>query len=275
MAINYKKDGFLYEKLYITKEVFSTYSKKTYITDIGYFPNAMGHYRERKNGCGEHILILCLSGSGEINNHVVSPNTLSLIPAHSPHFYKADDSNPWEIYWVHVIYENSIPFKDVQTWDLSGHLVKTIKRVFYNMFDSLEFGYNEFSNNFTSLSATYLFHLIELFLKEKVYVPPIIKLVNHYVLEHQAEPLLIDKLCGVADVSKSKLTALYKDFYKLSPLAYLTNVKMEVAANLLISTPIMIKQIANSLGYYDPYYFSRAFKKVYKVSPQQFRKENQ
>jgi len=33
-----------------------------YITDIGYYPHAAGHFRERKEGISEYVLIYCVEG---------------------------------------------------------------------------------------------------------------------------------------------------------------------------------------------------------------------
>ena len=47
-------------KKYADKEIISNLQ----LTDIGYFPNASHHFRERPNGCPEYILIYCIEGEG-------------------------------------------------------------------------------------------------------------------------------------------------------------------------------------------------------------------
>ena len=51
---------------FLTKDPLT---KGAYITDIGYYPKAVNHYRERQTGISEHILIYCVEGYGwvEIN----------------------------------------------------------------------------------------------------------------------------------------------------------------------------------------------------------------
>ena len=74
-------------------------------TDMGWYPDARFHYCERKNGAQEHILILCLKGSGcyDIDGErgILQANHAILIPRNTPHVYWASDTDPWSIYWVH------------------------------------------------------------------------------------------------------------------------------------------------------------------------------
>ena len=53
----------------------------------------------------------------------------------------------------------------------------------------------------------------------------------------------------------------------LSPNDYLTQYRINRACSLLRNSKLTISNIANSVGYDDPLYFSRVFKKVKGVSP--------
>src|SRR5699024_9013275 len=76
-----------------------------YITSIGYYPHAVHHFRERKEGANQFILIYCVEGGGNVeidaNDFRLTPNHFIIIPSHTPHRYKADENDPWSIYWVH------------------------------------------------------------------------------------------------------------------------------------------------------------------------------
>ena len=61
-----------------------------------------------------------------------------------------------------------------------------------------------------------------------------------------------------------------KDIGK-TPLEYLTELRMELARQLIISSNERIKDVAARCGYTDSYYFSRCFKKYYGISPELFR----
>jgi hypothetical protein len=59
--------------------------KRLYVTDIGYYPNALYHHRQRSQGINQHILIYCVKGSGwaKIGDkaYTVSPGDFLLLPA--------------------------------------------------------------------------------------------------------------------------------------------------------------------------------------------------
>ena len=61
-----------------------------YLTDIGHFPEAQFHYRERMEGCDQHILIYCIKGKGwftiDGNKQPVNQDNLLIIPKGTPIF---------------------------------------------------------------------------------------------------------------------------------------------------------------------------------------------
>ena len=56
-------------------------------------------------------------------------------------------------------------------------------------------------------------------------------------------------------------------------LAYLTNVRMENAKRLLLSTDLSVAEVADRSGYADYRVFTKAFKKAENVTPSQYRRE--
>ena len=66
------------------------------------------------------------------------------------------------------------------------------------------------------------------------------------------------------------LCRLFKRYGAEPPYQLLLRLKMRHAADLLNGAPTLIKQVAKTTGFADPYHFSRVFKKYYGVSPQAF-----
>ena len=79
--------------------------RRMYLTDVGFFPRARDHYRERKEGIEEYILIYCTEGSGVIwvegREYQLHPNEAFCIPRFKGHRYWASSEDPWSILWVH------------------------------------------------------------------------------------------------------------------------------------------------------------------------------
>ena len=57
-----------------------------------------------------------------------------------------------------------------------------------------------------------------------------------------------------------------------SPMQYLLTIRMNNAASLLESTDYSMAEISAIVGYDNPLYFSRLFKKQNRVSPSEYRK---
>ncbi|MDA3900372.1 MAG: helix-turn-helix domain-containing protein [Spirochaetes bacterium] len=65
----------------------------------------------------------------------------------------------------------------------------------------------------------------------------------------------------------------FKDKTGASPKQYFIRLKIEKAKELLLKTNLKIDEIAGTLGFNDPLYFSRMFKCKEQISPQNFRKQ--
>ena len=81
------------------------FTAKLYLTDIGHFPHAEHHFRQRPEGTDAWILLYCTDGKGWIEyrgtRHTLGPGQSFIIPAGAPHTYGADEQAPWTLYWVH------------------------------------------------------------------------------------------------------------------------------------------------------------------------------
>ena len=89
--------------------------------------------------------------------------------------------------------------------------------------------------------------------------------------EHLNEPLRAATLAGIANMSLPHYFAQFKRVTGSSPIDYLIKLRMDHARRLLSETSWSVKEVAVSLGYEDPLYFSRVFKSVNQTAPTDFR----
>ncbi len=82
----------------------------------------------------------------------------------------------------------------------------------------------------------------------------------------------LDQVAGQCRIDAAYLCRLFRRFDDQSPYQYLMRLKMTAAAQRLQAPDARIKEIAYELGFRDAFHFSRAFKKVFGVSPDAFRK---
>lgn len=82
------------------------------------------------------------------------------------------------------------------------------------------------------------------------------------------------QLANLCHLSQSRFCHLFKTVVGVSPAQYRLNLKMQLACRLLEETDYSIRTIAESTGYQDPLYFSKAFKEKNGLSPKQFRQQS-
>lgn len=258
-----------------------------YITDIGFFPHANHHFRERKHGCKQFILIYCIEGQGLIrvrdSEIYLKSNTFYIIPPGLKHSYYAVQNDPWSIYWVHFsgpqsqnLFEKFSP-----TYAIASKAVSFEERrinLFENLMDVLEDGYSKENIDYVNIS---LWQLLGSFIFSNYYVEigkdkmdgDIINESIKYMKDHINEPLKVDTISGHFNYSNSHFFSLFKKKTGFSPIHYFNHLKIQKACQYLSFTDMSIKEISFDLGYDDPLYFSRLFKKTMNISPLQYRTE--
>jgi AraC-like DNA-binding protein len=92
-----------------------------------------------------------------------------------------------------------------------------------------------------------------------------------YMLRHLDEPLQVATLAAQANISASHFFALFKRQTGCAPIDCFIRLRMQHACRLLDETMLSVKEIAATLGYDDPFYFSRIFKSVNQVAPSEYR----
>lgn len=91
--------------------------------------------------------------------------------------------------------------------------------------------------------------------------------------DHLATPLSLADFSEQLQLSTSQVRRLFKQWLQMSPLEYLTHKRIEKAEVLLSTTRNSIEEIASDVGFDDPFYFSRVFKKTRGISPTVHRKQ--
>jgi AraC family transcriptional regulator len=88
-----------------------------------------------------------------------------------------------------------------------------------------------------------------------------------------SEPLGLDELASEACISKYHFARLFRRTVGVTPLGFLTNIRMETAKRLLRTTDLTVSEIAVACGYPAPVNFTAAFTARHGLSPSHFRSE--
>ncbi len=289
--MNRKQDGFNNQKAIILPKkiqselIDNPISNLLFITDLGYYPKANFHYRERMDGCLENILIFCKDGSGWAElagiKSKIAQNTFLIIPSGTPHKYGADEINPWSIYWMHFTGLKSSLFcistiliseMNIQENTRSDRRI----RLFEEIYQTLTMGYSKENLEYSSICLWYLlgsFKYIPQFERIRtVQQSDIVEKSIIYMHEHLNESINLQKLADHNGYSVSHFSAIFKKKTTRSPIEYFLDLKMQYACQQLDFTTKSIKEIANELSIEDQFYFSRIFKRLIGASPTDYRK---
>ena len=288
-----KKHGFLGEQSIVlpasvrSQLQANPLTRDLYVTDVGFYPHARFHHRQRKQGSDEHILIYVTNGSGEVSvgedRHLLLKNDGIIIPKDTPHQYGTNDTDAWTIYWVHFdgpkaqFLTNRFGTKfSLRTHHSEREDVRI--SLFKELIHTLSRGYTQSNLEYVSLSFQQL-------LASVLYPDQFMHHLNakdsdtisksiSFMKNHVGESLSLAKLANHAGLSVAHYSKLFTQKTGFSPVDHFIQLKMQHACQLLDVTPLYVKEIAQQLGYQDPYYFSRIFKKIMQVSPVAYRKRD-
>ena len=94
---------------------------------------------------------------------------------------------------------------------------------------------------------------------------------KQYIDQHFLDISSSSQAAQACKINSKYMARLFKEHCRSSAQDYLRNLKMNKAASLLLSTQLSIYQIAEIIGYQDPYHFSRNFKKSIGLAPKIYR----
>jgi AraC-like DNA-binding protein len=290
--IQRKKEGFQGQKaIVIPRKILSgkcaqnDIIRMLYVTDIGYYPKAKYHYRERMHGADQHILIYCHEGKGEItirkDRYVIEAGDFFIIPMKTAHSYAADEKNPWTIYWVHFkgsISDSIMSLIQKQMNGYKGFIQQNEKSIdlFNEIYGQLERGYGsdhlQYSNMcFWHFLTTFIYNNYDV--KGKFNQADVIDKAIDFLRNKTDQVLSLEEIAGSVNLSVAHFSSLFKKKTGFSPIEYFNHLKVQKACQYLLFTDLRIKEIALELGIADQYYFSRMFSKVMGMPPNEYREK--
>ena len=289
------KDGFVGERSIVIPKMVLDHTtghpllSALYITDIGYYPRASHHFRERSEPISQYVFIYCVEGRGQFTlggaTREVAENQYFILPPGLPHAYRAHPDDPWTIYWIHFSGSLAPMYADGATLPRSVDLnadsrIHTRINLFEEIFNTLSAGLSIDNLGFaTSLLHHYLGSLrfISQYRRanrttdERAVLDPVDAAI-HYMTENIEHRLQIEQIARYVGLSASHLSALFRQRTGHAPLSYFNLLKITEACRLLDDTSMKLNQICHKVGIADPYYFSRLFSRVMGISPRAYRK---
>ncbi|NRD77791.1 response regulator [Bacillus sp. BRMEA1] len=95
---------------------------------------------------------------------------------------------------------------------------------------------------------------------------------KEFIETHFADSLTLEQVAEYVELSPFYFSKLFKDRFGMTFIDYLTEIRIKKAKDEMVDQGKSLKEICFSVGYKDPNYFSRVFKKHTGLSPTEFRK---
>ncbi|MFV0279068.1 MAG: AraC family transcriptional regulator [Parahaliea sp.] len=257
-------------------------TRDCYPTAMGYYPQARGH-RMRRPRHDDNLLLYCVEGHGRLRlddtRYPIATGDLVLLPQGLAHSYTAARGEPWTLYWVHFqgvssgLFMEYMGYRNGRPVTRVG-LAPALATAFHSLLSVARTGYS--SRAFIN-AANQLRHLCTQFAlaanREQASHPAGLDLeaLQAYMQDNIHQGLELDDLAAVAHLSKYHFSGRYKALTGYSPIKHFLHMKIEYACQLLDSSDLSVKAIATAVGYQDPLYFSRLFRKTMGLSPRDYR----
>lgn len=257
------------------------------VTDAGYFPHAAAHGRARKQGADETVVIACTRGVGWLTvgdgrdegRYRVAAGEVAILPARVPHVYRADPDDPWSIWWLHATGSDVPELVAAICTPESGVVVAP--RDIYSAVAAIERVVVALERDETAaslyLASGAAWALFAQLASDRLQGPAAtadrIQIVQDYLRDNLASPVSVGELARLASLSTSHFAALFKASTGSGVVEYVRRLRSARARELLITTDASIADIGVSVGYSDPFYFSRQFRLVNGTSPSDFRRD--
>jgi len=246
---------------------------------LGFYPEAAGHRMQRPLP-DDHLLIYCRAGRGWMDSGdgrlEVGGGDLLLLPKGLAHTYGADPQRPWTIHWVH--FDGALCDDFLRLLGKPGVRRIGVQPRLLTDFEALLGLHRRGLNPAHFIHAA---HQLQALLSSLAVLPIRTTLKSGRVLDvdavqavmrsHLHGSLNLDELAAQFKLSRFHFAKTYRALTGHAPIQDFIQLKMAQACRLLDQGSLEVRQIAEQLGYDDPYYFSRLFRKVVGMAPSHYR----
>jgi AraC-like DNA-binding protein len=254
------------------------------VTAAGHFPHAAGHLVTRPNGAPEWILLFCVDGSGWCRfgrrHWRLRAGQAIVVPHGTPHAYGTTKRKPWSLYWLHAAgtqvpalfsLAQMTPREPILSCgrpaEVAFHFEDLLGLMAYGGAAAYRFAQ---AAAFATILSRLNLHRVTDRSGAWTTAERVRATVTH-MRERLSVQVTVAELARAAGLSPSHYAALFRQLLGQSPLAFFHRLKVGEACRALATTDEPVRAIAARLGFEDPLYFSRLFRKVQGVPPSAYR----
>ena len=239
----------------------------------------------RPRGRLDYQLLYVVSGKAHFYfddaERIVTAGHMVLFQPRQEQHYEYFGTDKAEVYWVHFTGSNvknilrryDIPLDTPVLYSGASAIYAYLFKEMINELQTCRTGYEE-------LLAMYLRQILILVQRTRqehrtsinTHIQEEMEYARRYFIEHYNEQISIEDYAQSRNMSVSWFQRSFKQIVNYSPMQYILTIRINNAASLLESTDYSMAEISAIVGYDNPLYFSRLFKKQKGVSPSEYRK---
>ena len=257
--------------------------------------NNCGHYKihstpvetEKPNGRNDYQLIYISEGKGYFffdaskTPTIVQKGNMVLFKPKEPQIYHYHVEDKTEVYWLHFtgykieeyLKRYNIPENDKVFF--TG-VSPDYQWIFNQIIRELQLQRSDYEE-FLKVLFRHLMLTINRYAHEenetKSDMINEIERAAHYFSEHYSEDISVEDYAQEHHISVNWFIHNFKNIMKVTPMQYILSLRISAAKRYLETTNKSIAQIAQAVGYDNPLYFSRIFKKHTGHSPSEYKKK--
>lgn len=251
---------------------------------LGYFPRARGQKVSRPNGDWAFTLLYCIDGNGILDlshgQFRIGRCTFAVLRPFEFHAYAAAPEQPWSYYWIHFNGTIAQQYYDVLT-GAGRHVCTPVGSDlrFVENFERILGIYHEGDSYLHLVQASAALHQLLGDLigrlrqrsSEQESAPTRITRALAMMRNNLGAHVTIRELAANAGMSHAYFTLQFRRHTGHSPRSYFNQLRIAKAREYLEETEAKVENIARLVGYEDPFYFCRLFKRLTRQTPTLYR----
>ncbi|WP_027695481.1 helix-turn-helix transcriptional regulator [Vibrio litoralis] len=258
------------ERFIVSSEIPELSNEEISMAGLGEF--SQGYSVERREP-EIHTILFTLEGGGCLSTrhgmHHIQPNSVTVLPQGLPFRFELGEHPYWKMAWI--LLPPTEKWQQVQqskqkveqthlsesVWSLLNlthqeiHGRATFRQLLLSELSRVLMGSTELNPSNAAMRVHSVFNQVE----AQLHLPWTVK-----------------EIAQKSFLSEEQLNRVSKQLYQRSPSQKLIQLRMEKALDLLHHRDWSITMIAHRLGYPDPYNFTHRFRKIYGMSPRDYRK---
>lgn len=226
-----------------------------------------------------HLIHYVYSGKGKLHTenktYEIKAGEFFIIYPHQSSYYSADIEEPWSYRWLEFNGSLADRLTSDAGFSHEKHVLTDNADVGASLKKLTDCGWCEYSQ---------LMSMVWAFFAEMTknnenhnsseYSREYICETENYIMSHIHNPITVSEIAAYLNIDRSHLSRIFKQETGMSPKQYITDLKLDIAAQNLKKSGITVKEAADSVGYIHQTEFSKAFQKRFGILPSHWKKRD-